>query len=724
MSYIVQQVRSTEEGKRPRPEQLAEGQLAVNVNNASPGVFLRTTEDKVIKVGGVAVGPTTPFAVYNNEYSIGELWYDTTADDLKVFDGENFVSSSSSTKALADFKAGAPNALQTLQAVAAALGNDPTRSATVDTRIQAAEDAAAALSALVNSNELSRTIGQSSLQTALDDEAILRSQGDDGLSDRLDVLEANPVSGTQLATTLSDANAYTDTAIAGLVGTAGESLNTLGEIANAIGGDANFATTTQDSLKLKANLYSPQLTGAPTAPTFTAGTNNNSIATTAFVQTAVNNLIGAAPGTLDTLNEIAAAINDDANFAVTTTAAISALQTDVDQNESDADAAILELDGNVNDLITLSGVAENATNLGTFSGTTIADSSSVKVSLQALENAVEAKLNSSAVSAFGLTLVDDADAGTARTTLGLGNVDNTSDVNKPVSTATQSALDLKADITTVTEIDENVDDLITLSGVAENSTHLGAFSGSTIADDQTVKAAIQALETAVEGHIPVLVEVHNQSGADLTKGVPVHVSGTHASGKPTVELADSDGSGTYPAIGLVHATITDGGDGLVNISGFLDGIDTDTPAWDAGTALYLDSTAGELTSTRPTGSAEKVQKVAIVARRHQSFGSVIVMGAGRTNDVPNELTALTGVALNATNLGTFSGSTIADSETIKGALQDVETAVETKLTSDAATVRTLLGIGEYADDAAAGTGGVASGAMYYNTTSSDYRLKS
>jgi len=38
-------------------------------------------------------------------------------------------------------------------------------------------------------------------------------------------------------------------------------------------------------------------------------------------------------------------------------------------------------------------------------------------------------------------------------------------------------------------------------------------------------------------------------------------------------------------------------------------------------------------------------------------------------------------------------------------------------------VRTALGIGEYADDAAAGTGGVTSGALYYNTTSSDYRLK-
>lgn len=43
---------------------------------------------------------------------------------------------------------------------------------------------------------------------------------------------------------------------------------------------------------------------------------------------------------------------------------------------------------------------------------------------------------------------------------------------------------------------------------------------------------------------------------------------------------------------------------------------------------------------------------------------------------------------------------------------------------DAIATRVLLGIGEYVDDAAAGTGGVASGAMYYNTTSSDYRLKS
>lgn len=62
---------------------------------------------------------------------------------------------------------------------------------------------------------------------------------------------------------------------------------------------------------------SPALSGTPTAPTATAGTNTTQVATTAFVKTAVDNIVDAAPGALDTLNELAAAIGDDANFATT-----------------------------------------------------------------------------------------------------------------------------------------------------------------------------------------------------------------------------------------------------------------------------------------------------------------------------------------------------------------------------------------------------------------------
>lgn len=50
-----------------------------------------------------------------------------------------------------------------------------------------------------------------------------------------------------------------------------------------------------------------------------------------------------------------------------------------------------------------------------------------------------------------------------------------------------------------TQADFSVDDLITLSGVAEGATNLGTFTGTTISDSQTVKAALQDLETALEG---------------------------------------------------------------------------------------------------------------------------------------------------------------------------------------------------------------------------------
>jgi hypothetical protein len=79
----------------------------------------------------------------------------------------------------------------------------------------------------------------------------------------------------------------------------------------------------QAALDLKAPLASPALTGTPTAPTAIAATNNTQVATTAYVTTAITNLIGGAPGALDTLNELAAAINDDASYASTVTTALA-----------------------------------------------------------------------------------------------------------------------------------------------------------------------------------------------------------------------------------------------------------------------------------------------------------------------------------------------------------------------------------------------------------------
>ena len=73
---------------------------------------------------------------------------------------------------------------------------------------------------------------------------------------------------------------------------------------------------------LKANLASPTLTGVPAAPTAAAGNNSTQIATTAYADAAVAALVASAPATLNTLDELAEALGDDANFATTTATSI------------------------------------------------------------------------------------------------------------------------------------------------------------------------------------------------------------------------------------------------------------------------------------------------------------------------------------------------------------------------------------------------------------------
>ena len=81
--------------------------------------------------------------------------------------------------------------------------------------------------------------------------------------------------------------------------------------------DAKLATATAASTY--APLASPALTGVPTAPTAAANTNTTQVATTAYVQTEITDLIAAAPGALDTLNELASALGNDASFSTTVT---------------------------------------------------------------------------------------------------------------------------------------------------------------------------------------------------------------------------------------------------------------------------------------------------------------------------------------------------------------------------------------------------------------------
>ncbi|HBA7400842.1 TPA: phage tail protein [Escherichia coli] len=132
---------------------------------------------------------------------------------------------------------------------------------------------------------------------------------------------AQGTNSTQIANT-----AFVKAAITALINGAPGTLDTLKEIAAAINNDPNFSTTINNALALKAPLASPALTGVPTAPTAAQGTNNTQIATTAYVRAAISALVGSSPEALDTLNELAAALGNDPNFATTMTNALAGKQ--------------------------------------------------------------------------------------------------------------------------------------------------------------------------------------------------------------------------------------------------------------------------------------------------------------------------------------------------------------------------------------------------------------
>ncbi|EGP4624620.1 TPA: phage tail protein [Escherichia coli] len=84
--------------------------------------------------------------------------------------------------------------------------------------------------------------------------------------------------------------------------------------------------TVMDETNKKAPLNSPALTGTPTTPTARQGTNNTQIANTAFVMAAIAALVDSSPDALNTLNELAAALGNDPNFATTMTNALAGKQ--------------------------------------------------------------------------------------------------------------------------------------------------------------------------------------------------------------------------------------------------------------------------------------------------------------------------------------------------------------------------------------------------------------
>jgi len=123
-----------------------------------------------------------------------------------------------------------------------------------------------------------------------------------------------------------------------------------------------------------------------------------------------------------------------------------------------------------------------------------------------------------------------------------------------------------------------------------------------------------------------------QAGEALSKGSVVYISGI--SGNTTVvSKADANDAAKMPSFGVAAEAVSANNPVDIYTFGLLSGLDTSS--YSEGDELFVSNTAGTLTDTPPTGESSKLQKIAKVTRSHASAGSIFIMGAGRSNAVPN-----------------------------------------------------------------------------------------
>src|SRR5210317_1812143 len=132
-------------------------------------------------------------------------------------------------------------------------------------------------------------------------------------------------------------------------------------------------------------------------------------------------------------------------------------------------------------------------------------------------------------------------------------------------------------------------------------------------------SATQWIDSNSETAERIEVTVKNISGGSLSKGTVVHAAptATPPSGNVIeVIAADANVASSMPAIGVLNETIADEAEGKAVMFGAVSGIDTSS--FTIGDELYVSTTAGEFTATKPTAYTSQVQKIAVVIKSHAS----------------------------------------------------------------------------------------------------------
>ena len=394
--------------------------------------------------------------------------------------------------------------------------------------------------------------------------------------------------------------------------------------------DSGFATL-NGSTFTGSVLLPDQTSILPTVSSenYVAGTGNNDLAaTTRYVEAAISSLINGAPGTLNTLNELAEGLNDDDDAVVTiNTALTNRLRVDTSsQNLSSTQKAnaLTNLGISAGSGVTsVSGtspisVTSGATPTVSISAATTSAAGSLSASDKTqLDNL---STNLSAKAPLANPTFTGTVAGISKSMIGLGSVDNTSDANKPVSTAQQTALNAKANLSGAT-----------FSGaIAMGTNKITGLGTPTSTTDAATKAYVDSTASSAAGgasgttytvSIPSSTTKLRLSGSDSTTD-DIEFVGSGATtvtrtndGKFTISSTDTNtntNTQNQYAISCVDGDNSD--EEKIRLSGSgHNGNTTDDVVLEAGTGLTIARSGDKITFTNsnPTDSGGTVTSVGI-----------------------------------------------------------------------------------------------------------------
>jgi hypothetical protein len=185
-----------------------------------------------------------------------------------------------------------------------------------------------------------------------------------------------------------------------------------------------------------------------------------------------------------------------------------------------------------------------------------------------------------------------------------------------------------------------------LNDLLDVTTDLPALSAQTFADDGRLLHYDVNTQQWVSDDIIThgTVSINAYGNTNIAKGTPVYLTGTFNNDLHQVGIADADDPTKMPVIGFAAEALTTSSAVSKHVITFgkLQGVDTTSggtisggESWSAGDILYISSTPGVLTTTRPVGASTQIQRIAQVLRVDTNGGQLFIFNTARSAGLPN-----------------------------------------------------------------------------------------